>query len=279
MQYFFIGGAPKSGTTWVQRAVDSHPEIVCSGEGHFHEFIIKPMLEMYKSYNRKLEAVGQIVYEGRPYYPLITLDEMIQGARKAIIDVMSRRLRPEARALGDKTPTYAFVVRDLNMIFPDMSFIFVVRDPRDVAASRLNHAWRTHSTEALDRASKLYRDVVNASAENWVRAHERCSSFACAHPDRILFVRYEDLLGDSAAHLKRAFDFLKVETSPRQLDAIVAQSSFETLAGGRKSGVEDKTSFYRKGVRGDWPNALDGWAIEAVTSACRRGMEAMGYPP
>ncbi len=44
-QLFFIAGAPKSGTTWVQRLLDAHPEIVCSGEGHFANKIAPPCKE------------------------------------------------------------------------------------------------------------------------------------------------------------------------------------------------------------------------------------------
>ena len=31
-QVFFIGGAAKSGTTWLQLLLNAHPEISCSGE-------------------------------------------------------------------------------------------------------------------------------------------------------------------------------------------------------------------------------------------------------
>ena len=34
-QIFFIGGAIKSGTTWLQLLLDSHPDVSCDGEGHF----------------------------------------------------------------------------------------------------------------------------------------------------------------------------------------------------------------------------------------------------
>src|ERR1700722_16518864 len=34
-QLFFIGGAAKSGTTWLQLLLDRHPAISCNGEGHF----------------------------------------------------------------------------------------------------------------------------------------------------------------------------------------------------------------------------------------------------
>ena len=34
-QLFFVGGAPRSGTTWMQHMLDAHPDISCRGEGHF----------------------------------------------------------------------------------------------------------------------------------------------------------------------------------------------------------------------------------------------------
>ena len=32
---FFVGGAMKSGTTWLQLSLDAHPHLSCGGEGHF----------------------------------------------------------------------------------------------------------------------------------------------------------------------------------------------------------------------------------------------------
>jgi hypothetical protein len=32
---FFVVGQQKSGTTWLMRMLDSHPEILCKGEGRF----------------------------------------------------------------------------------------------------------------------------------------------------------------------------------------------------------------------------------------------------
>jgi len=30
-QLFFVGGAPRSGTTWLQYLLDSHPDVRCGG--------------------------------------------------------------------------------------------------------------------------------------------------------------------------------------------------------------------------------------------------------
>ena len=35
---FFVLGAPKSGTTWLQYLLNAHPNISCRGEGLFHRF-------------------------------------------------------------------------------------------------------------------------------------------------------------------------------------------------------------------------------------------------
>ncbi len=34
---FFVGGAPKSGTTWVEEILNAHPDVLCTGEGAFFE--------------------------------------------------------------------------------------------------------------------------------------------------------------------------------------------------------------------------------------------------
>jgi hypothetical protein len=42
-QLFFVGGAPRSGTTRVQHIPDAHPDISYRGEGHFLQFLATPL--------------------------------------------------------------------------------------------------------------------------------------------------------------------------------------------------------------------------------------------
>src|SRR5581483_6350986 len=42
-QVFFVGGAPRSGTTWLQQLLDSHPQISCRGEGLFWRTFGEPL--------------------------------------------------------------------------------------------------------------------------------------------------------------------------------------------------------------------------------------------
>ena len=52
----------------------------------------------------------------------------------------------------------------------------------------------------------------------------------------------------------RGFGFLGVDTDERKVEHSVSSASFEKLSRGRQRGQEDPSSFYRKGVAGDWRN-------------------------
>lgn len=277
--YFFIGGAPKSGTTWLQRTLDLHPQIVCSGEGHMHEFVVRPIAEMVSRYNDKLGVVAEAVYEGRPYCPPVSRQEQIEITRAVMTMLMARRTKPGARLVGDKTPANAKIVDDLAVLFPGMKFIMVLRDPRDVAASRLGQARRTGFAEADDRSSEVYRKIVRGAGWDWRVMLERAQAFARRCPDQISTVRYEDLVRRPADELLRLFEFLGAETTVEQLARIVEDSRFEAFSGGRKPGDEDQRSFYRKGVAGDWPNHLSAEALEILLAECGEAMQGAGYDP
>jgi hypothetical protein len=67
-------------------------------------------------------------------------------------------------------------------------------------------------------------------------------------------VRYEDLLERPNEEVQRLLGFLGVDADERLVEHCVSSASFEKLSRGRERGQEDPSSFYRKGVAGDWKN-------------------------
>ncbi len=65
-------------------------------------------------------------------------------------------------------------------------------------------------------------------------------------------LRYEDLLGDTAAGLRRMARIAELPVSERRIRAVVRLNAFERMSGGRRRGQENPHSFFRKGVAGDW---------------------------
>ena len=65
-------------------------------------------------------------------------------------------------------------------------------------------------------------------------------------------VRYEDLLERPEEEVRRLLEFLGAGADEETVRRCVNSASFEKLSRGRKRGQEDPSSFFRKGVAGDW---------------------------
>lgn len=277
LKLFFVCGAQKSGTTWLQRLLDAHPQIVCSGEGHFIERLARPMMQLQEAYNKQLGIVAESVYENRPYYPPATPDEMKANARTMILKFMQRRLTPETMALGDKTPRYTEFLEELRELFPRASFIHIVRDPRDVVVSLLHHGRRSGFRDALDPGTDHYRNGVTGAARAWLKAQANVATFVKRHgPGIVHELSYENLVSDPVETARKVFRFLSVQEDDETVGAAVGASSFEAVSG-RKPGQESETSFLRKGVVGDWRNVLDEAGVKMIRDICGPIMPLRGY--
>jgi hypothetical protein len=137
---------------------------------------------------------------------------------------------------------------------PGSRMIFLIRDPRDVIASRLEafgkggwaHQKRDYSTteklnEHTKRLAKDYFRVVSKVQE----AYE-------AQPGKKALVHYEDLRHDTVDVLKAMYDALEVEADQAQIEAAAAKHSWEQIPESEKG----KDKFYRKAQPGGWRDDL-----------------------
>lgn len=279
MNVFFVCGAPKSGTTWLQRVLDAHPEVVCSGEGHFITRFSIPAAKVVSSYNRELQVEAEHVYEGRPCYQPVKQPEFDAVVRSFILQrLTSRGVTDRVRWVGDKTPRYTHQLDALHRIFPQARIIHMVRDPRDVAVSRLGHNARMGFTDALKAGSLRQRVESEAAAKGWLEAVQRVDDFAAAHPGLVHELRYRDLHGDTMREMTRLFGFLGVASDRPLLEEIARATSFEALSG-RQAGAEDPSSFLRKGMPDDWKEKLPPEIAEMIVAKCGEAMRRKRFLP
>lgn len=271
----FVVGAPKSGTTWLQRLLDAHPEIVCSGEGHFLTRIGRRLAQVIKTYNSELGIETAQVYQGDPYYRPVAQRELDALLRAACLTLMGQRYAGE-RVIGDKTPRYAEHLPTLHRVFPEATIVNIVRDPRDVAVSRLHHAARAGYPDALSPGTDRRATLLENAGSAWASNVERADAFARKHPERVLTLQYEALLERTESEIGRVFDRLGVANDPTTTAQIVDATAFRRTAG-RARGEEAPGSFLRKGIAGDWQEALDPDETAVIERACRRGMDLHGY--
>ena len=90
-------------------------------------------------------------------------------------------------------------------------------------------------------------------------------------------VRYEDLLKETERRLNAILTFLGVEQAPDLVQRIVIENTFRRLSGDREAGTEDRGSFYRKGVAGEWEKILPPRARQIFTDSSGDMLEELGY--
>jgi len=269
---FFALGVPKSGTTWVERALNSHPEIVCKGEGKFHYFRDR-LAEAGKTYNAFMTDRNMRVF-GEAVFPPLNIDE-VDEVFKAFVETRLRRGGPfpGARRLGCKDPEFGLYMEEYAALFPDIDYVHIIRDPRDSTLSMLRHMERVHpevrfpSTEAFLKDTALgWRNYVTA-----VRAETRKRGLSC------LEFTYEAMKADPQAVLTRIFGFLGVDASPTVVEACVASTRFELFSRGRQPGQEDRNSFFRRGVAGGWRDELSAAQAQLILDTAGPIAAELGY--
>ena len=144
---------------------------------------------------------------------------------------------------------------------PASRVIFLVRDPRDVAASGLDAArkgsWQYEN--AADRGWKREAladnqpDVwVRRRAQNYVRHAGKAKEAYEAHKGPKALVRYEELRDDTLVTMERLYTTLGIEVGGADLVRAVEKHSWENIPEKEKG----QGKFYRKATPGGWREDL-----------------------
>lgn len=251
--YFFVLGLPKSGTTWVQKALDSHPELLCRGEGKFMIFR-KELSKAAVKYSDYLAGHQKKVF-GEEFFPPVSRPEFDRIYRGFIEARLIGEGVPEGvKRIGNKDPEHGMVLSDLAQHFPDAAFVQVIRDPRDIAVSTWHHMRRTEPgfVETIGDFEAFARQNV----KEWRVYVSSVRKVSAERGLDYIELRYEDLHADGAPVLRGVFGRLGVDAAPDVVARCLEAASFERASGGRPRGQADEGSFYRKGEVGDWRNHM-----------------------
>jgi hypothetical protein len=253
-QIFFIGGAPRSGTTWLQQMLDCHPDISCQGEGLFQNALAAPLERMIAERTKSLDSKNTSLFRHTGGYPLPDADdvEFLLGA--AILLALRRQSAGTAcHAVGEKTPENVFLFPRLKRLFPDAKFIAIARDPRDVLTSAWHFFGKPAASEDTVAARMAFIRLALPSLGEGARAMIAGRS---QFPADYRVVTYEALCSSPEPVLADLFRFLGVTDTAGVVADCVCRTEFARQTGGRAAGVEQNSSFFRKGVVGDWRSTL-----------------------
>jgi hypothetical protein len=251
---FFVGGYPKSGTTWLQILLNAHPEVSCIGEGHLANQLVPLLCQGIAQHHAMVQDKNTTVLQELPGFPLLSDGQVNYLLASAIaMLLMAPPKAASARAIGEKTPDNHMFFPQLAALFPTARFINIVRDGRDCAVSAWFHNRRV-DPDYQARDFTTLDEEIEPHADHWSGVVGACLDWCETRPAQCLLVRYEDLVANTTHELRKIFAFLGVTAS----DAVVARcredGAFERLSGGRVAGQEDSNSLFRRGLPGDWHN-------------------------
>ena len=308
---FFLVGEMRSGTSWLQRTLNTHPEVFCKGEGSF--FGRDQELEEIPVYraptpslqNAILNCEGIRTWHGFTWngWAKGDEDEDLRNLTRTAIDYFMDKDSAAGgkRIVGDKSPLHTDHVDEIHELYPEAKVIHIYRDGRDVAVSLIHHFWRLSRDRGgifdLDPEELEKRDAYAEDPEgflasgNSIFTEERLRQMAVRWSRRVtkassdgqtLFgknffqLSYEDLLTQPEKNLKVMFGLLGANSDDATVSRCVEKNSFEKLAR-RKAGSEDSASFFRKGVAGDWRGVFTERDRQIYAEIAGDSLRQMGY--
>uniref|UniRef100_A0A0E0MFP5 Sulfotransferase n=1 Tax=Oryza punctata TaxID=4537 RepID=A0A0E0MFP5_ORYPU len=156
--------------------------------------------------------------------------------------------------------------------------VYICRDPKDAFVStwfftknnKVKVAGSTellqHPAPSIEQVFDLFCDGRSVSGPQWHHVREYWEE-SQRRPNKVLFLRYEEMLREPARNVKKLAEFLGCpftaeEVAAGVVDAIVDLCSIDQLKKlqANNTGVTDlavkNETFFRKGLAGDWSNHI-----------------------
>jgi hypothetical protein len=193
----FLIGSERSGTTLLRLMLDHHPDVAFNLES---EFLVSEISDVgafpdAAAYRHKLR---QDRVFGHSHF---TIREDLEFPA-LVNDFLRQKLERDGKRIVGATVHYGF--SKLRYLWPNAKYIYLLRDGRDVACSVVEMGW----------AGNTY-----VGANWWLEAEREWAEYQTSLPcDRWIEVRYEDLVANSQAQLRRVCDFIGVSFSERMYD-------------------------------------------------------------
>jgi len=192
----FVLGLPRSGTTLLCALLGAHEEVLCPPEP-WVMLAVEAMGRTSPSHPADPRLLGRAFRE--------FAGDGVEPARQVAKTLYNQRLRESGRrVLVDKTPRYYHILDYIDRVFPRATYVWIKRDPVDVAASYVR-------TWGVDLPGMFASDPGSPAALDFLVGLPRIASFAAANPDKVVTIAYEELVADPEGVMAPVFERLGLE--------------------------------------------------------------------
>ena len=201
LQYLFICGVPRSGTTALTTLLNSHPQIAIGMERY--KYYVRPK----KIYKIVPEAFIENNFFGFDNTQTNILPERNKRWKEFYDDLRSRFSNPSLRYVGDKYPHYYQFLPELAKRIPQTKFLFIYRDIFRVSSSFNVRAKKPNDQWPLENDYRL-------AVKLWNEALDKILKYLSSDQENSLFfVCYEDIFSGDKEMLNNIFNFVNLDIS------------------------------------------------------------------
>ena len=268
---FFVVGSPRSGTTLLQAMLSSHSQIAIPPETDFFQEFVS-CIGHDESETKVRECLTQWFGSDKWHDQNIDEAEFRRRMENRECSVESLFLtflemhseRSGKPIVGEKSPFHVRHLGEILTVFPRARIIHIMRDPRDVVASRLRVPWSKGSYRAVAREwQRIQR--LHVHYDEQLSAASYC------------MIRYESLVSEPERSMRDLCAFLGLEFEPCML---TPENRTEPGYSPRESEWKSKSleGIDRDRV-GGFDRRLSPRQVYGVERICRQGMRDLGYEP
>ncbi len=249
--HVFLLGFMRSGTTLLETVLAASPDVVAFDE---REFLA--------------DAARSYLFTGAGLDRLSALTDAERGRLRDNYwaGVKGAGAEVEGKVFVDKMPFNSLRLPLIAKLFPEAKVLFALRDPRDVVFSCFRHSFEAHHVtfEFLD---------LTDCARFYATAMELVDLYRQKLPLHLLEHRYEELVRDFEASMRRVCDFIGIGWNDSMREFQKASRV-----------VRDHSMSAAQVSRGLYAGGSDHWRkyrteLAPIFPVLRPWVERFGYPP
>jgi sulfotransferase family protein len=261
----WIFGSPKTGSTWLSWMMEE-----LEGHAVWREPYVGQLFgRLYHNWVGERHFESKHFILGGPQK-----ESWLNSVRSFVLSEANARFPEVANGgyLVVKEPNGSLGAPLLMEALPESRMIFLIRDPRDVAASHVDSSRkgsymyeRRKGGKQAARFEMQADDLVNDMATKYLQNVGNAKKAYDAHKGPKVLVRYEELRSDTLGTMKRIYSTLGIGVDQAQLEQVVNKHSWENIPEDQKG----QGKFYRKATPGGWREDLtpeQAEIIEKVTA-------------
>ena len=263
---FFILGSGRNGSTLLASILNAHKDVFVPPEQFILPYsIFKRYLKFYWSINHLKEDILNTIKMPNNTLWKIDLKEIelkdknIASSFNSIYRSYAKQVKGDVKIWGDKTPLN---IHFLNFIYPEFSnakYIFLIRDPRDVALSYKKLT--DHKARNTDFAIWKWNDSV------------KMLDYLLARTD-VLIIKYEELVCNPERELKKILSYLEIS---EDMSILSSKSSSSDMGVGDHSFHQNLDKPINSSSVGKWKLHLQDLDIKYAEQHTKLNRKRFGY--